>query len=59
MTAEQLRSNGGDDLEALERQSGIPPRGKIGASVGELKALLAGTAIFLLIIAAFLWEALR
>jgi hypothetical protein len=59
MTAEQLRSTGGDDMEELERLSGIPPRGKFGASAGELRALLAGAAIFLLIIAAFLWEALR
>jgi len=58
MTAEQLTSSG-DDMEELERQSGIPPRGKFGASTGELKALLLGAAIFLLIIAAFLWEALR
>jgi hypothetical protein len=59
MTAEQLTSTGVDDMEELERRSGIPPRGKFGASLGELKALLVGVAIFLLIIAAFLWQAWR
>lgn len=52
MTADPIN----DDLEALERASGIPPKGSIGASKRELYALAIGVFVFLVIIAAFVLE---
>lgn len=48
-----------EDLELLERKSGIPPKGKLGASRGELVALLVAAGVLLLIALAFWWQATR
>lgn len=58
MTAKQM-TRGEEDIETLARESGIPPKGKIGASKEELSALLIGAVVFLIIVAAFLWSAMR
>jgi hypothetical protein len=39
-----------------DRPSGIPPKGKLGASRGELIALMIAVAIFALIVLAFVYE---
>jgi hypothetical protein len=44
------------ELEEIARESGIPPKGRIGASRGELFALALGAAAFLLIAVAFWWQ---
>ncbi len=50
-----------DDLpdEDLERHSGIPPKGRLGASKNEMAWLLLGLVIVLGIFAAFMFEAYR
>jgi hypothetical protein len=45
-----------DENEVLERRSGIPPRGKLGASRNEMMALVAALVIFALIVAAFWYQ---
>lgn len=50
-------SNDDLEFEVLERKSGIPPKGHLGASGGEMKALLISLAIVLVIGLAFWFEA--
>jgi len=58
MTAKRV-THEADDFDLLERESGIPPRGKLGASRNELVALVLAAVVFLLIAAAFWWESTR
>lgn len=44
------------ELDEIARESGIPPKGRIGASRGEVLALVLGAAAFLLIAVAFWWQ---
>jgi len=48
-----------DELEDLERRSGIPSRRGLGASRNELIALGLAILVFVLIAAAFWWQSTR
>jgi hypothetical protein len=45
------------DLVELERKSGVPPRGRLGASRNEMLALIVAVVLVALIIAGFWFEA--
>lgn len=48
-----------NDLEELERKSGIPSKRGLGASRNELVALGVGILAFVLIALAFWWQSTR
>jgi hypothetical protein len=54
-----MRTNDYDDDRFLERSSGIPPPGRLGASRNEMIGLVIAMIVFALIAIGFVYESMH